>query len=703
MKVLLKKAVFTAVLWLLPLVVPAALEGFFRLIRYGGNRDLFVLQKSGSVSEYVLNENFTRRYFFQKGIKTPVPLSQRFTAVKDSLTRRIFCLGESTTQGFPFPPNGAYPYILQNILTDYFPDKKIEVLNCGITGITSHCVLDMEREILDKYQPDALVIYTGHNEFYGVFGRASALSPSHSARLTQLFLQLQNSRFFLFLREGISRFYGRSVRRPSERPANTLMSLMAKDTEILLDSPIVSETAQQFRKNLTLMCRLAQKRGVPIVFCTLVDNLKDLPPFASKNRSDLFPRDSLQWAEEMRLGDKLQKTGQFVEAAKAYRRALAVDSSAALTHFKLAQCLFECGDYQEAAKHFSTAKDLDVVRFRAPSSFNAIIRQVTAEKRVPLADCFEAFARHSPNGIIGKELLLEHVHPNLRGHCLIAETIAKAVVNSHILGPAARTSPARSIDEYLQQCRLTVLDQEVVQYSLFRLTSNWPFSSQESQRSYQRVGNSRTEALARQLIDEGKSNWVELHLIYGSELAAVDQFEEAEAEFLAALTMYPAIVAYDCLGRLYLRLTESAYRDAKDYRRAEYYFKRGFAMYSEGLQRSPDDLEMNMNYALLLLMRADYAEAAENQLRKVIRLSPQHLNAHRLLIELLFRRNKFDQAEMLVRQALERFPNEGRFYTDLALVEMRKGNISAAVSRLEQAARLGDKEKAEKLLRMLRW
>ncbi|MDZ7317411.1 MAG: tetratricopeptide repeat protein [candidate division KSB1 bacterium] len=697
-----KKIIFTAILWLLPFLFLACLEGVLQIIRYGGNRDLFVLQKSGSISEYVLNENFTRRYFFQKGIKTPVPLSQRFLAVKDASTRRIFCLGESTTQGFPYPPNGAYPFILQNILTDYYPDKKIEVLNCGITGITSHCVLDMEREILDKYRPDVLVIYTGHNEFYGVFGRASALSPSHSARLTQLFLQLQNSRFFLFLRDGISRFYSRSVQRPSERPANTLMSLMAKDTEILLDSPIVSETAQQFRKNLTLMCRLAQKRGVPIVFCTLVDNLKDLPPFASKNRSDLFPRDSLQWAEKMRLGDKLQKTGQFVEAAKAYRRALAVDSSAALIRFKLAQCLFELGDYQEAAKHFSAAKDLDVVRFRAPSSFNAIIRQVTDEKHVSLADCFEAFARRSPGGIMGKELLLEHVHPNLSGHYLIAETIAEALIDSRILGPAASTSPAKSIDEYLQQCRLTILDHEIVQYSLFRLTSNWPFSTNEQSHVYQRVGNPRTEALARQLVDEGKSNWVELHLVYGSELAAADQFEPAEAEFLAALTMYPAAAAYDCLGRLYLRLTESAYRDEKDYRRADYYFKRGLSVYREALQRYADDLEMNMNYALLLLMRADYAEAAEKQLRRVIELAPAHLNAHKLLIELLLRRQNSAQAEALIQQALEHFPREGRFYTDLALLEMQKGNLAAAVTCLEKAARLGDKEKAEKLLRMLR-
>jgi hypothetical protein len=126
------------------------------LFGYGETRTL-LLDKSPAKPEYVLNKNFTRRYFFREGIRTPVPISQRFSAKKDSVTYRIFCLGESTTQGFPYSANGAFPAQLKNILSTLNPKRNIEVVNCGITAITSHSVLDMERNP-QKYKPDLLVI-----------------------------------------------------------------------------------------------------------------------------------------------------------------------------------------------------------------------------------------------------------------------------------------------------------------------------------------------------------------------------------------------------------------------------------------------------------------------------------------------------------------------------------------------------------------
>ena len=93
-----KKILFRIILVLLPFLILSFIETGLQIFNYGGNLDLFVLERKGKVTEYVLNKDFTKRYFFQKGLQTPVPLSQTFSARKDSSTYRIFCLGESSVQ-----------------------------------------------------------------------------------------------------------------------------------------------------------------------------------------------------------------------------------------------------------------------------------------------------------------------------------------------------------------------------------------------------------------------------------------------------------------------------------------------------------------------------------------------------------------------------------------------------------------------------
>ncbi|RPH97972.1 MAG: hypothetical protein EHM72_13180, partial [Calditrichaeota bacterium] len=294
-----KKRVFILLLLFMPLIFILLFEMVLQLFGYGGNLDLFVLKKTGQVEEYVLNENFTKRYFFHKGIKPPIPLSQTFPAKKESSTYRIFCLGESTTQGFPYTPNAAYPAMLKNILTGYFSDRKIQVINCGITAITSHSVLDMEREIIKKYQPDLLVIYTGHNEFYGVFGQASHLTFIKNRSLLQLFLKLQRTKLFLMMRDFVNLFFTHQFERDADgqHQPKTLMQIMAKDIGIDYGNDLYQKTTADYNKNLADMSRIAHKHHVDVILCSLVDNRLDHPPFGSKHCRNFAEKDTLQWHE----------------------------------------------------------------------------------------------------------------------------------------------------------------------------------------------------------------------------------------------------------------------------------------------------------------------------------------------------------------------------------------------------------------------
>ena len=58
------------------------------------------------------------------------------------------------------------------MLEDAFPQRQVEVFNMGITAISSFGVARVVEDAMDL-KPDAIVVYTGHNEIYGAYGAAS--------------------------------------------------------------------------------------------------------------------------------------------------------------------------------------------------------------------------------------------------------------------------------------------------------------------------------------------------------------------------------------------------------------------------------------------------------------------------------------------------------------------------------------------------
>ena len=87
----------------------------------------------------------------------------RFLKKKAPGTFRIFCVGGSTTRGWPFHMKISYPYLLSLELKDLLPHKKIEVINAGIMGSDSFSDSFLVHQIMD-YEPDLIIVYEGRNE-----------------------------------------------------------------------------------------------------------------------------------------------------------------------------------------------------------------------------------------------------------------------------------------------------------------------------------------------------------------------------------------------------------------------------------------------------------------------------------------------------------------------------------------------------------
>ena len=78
-----------------------------------------------------------------------------------------------------------------------------------------------------------------------------------------------------------------------------------------------------------------------------------------------------------------------------------------------------------------------------------IIRQVAAETGTPLVDAEAVIATHSRRGFPDRQWLVDHVHPTVEGHQLIADAIAAKLAELKIVSPAPGWESAR--DEAFRQ------------------------------------------------------------------------------------------------------------------------------------------------------------------------------------------------------------------------------------------------------------
>ena len=95
---------FYAVSVLLPVIFFVILEIFLRIINYGYHLDQWVDVGEG---KYIINSDIGRKYF-TSGDFNPTPSEDEFDIHKKVNAFRVFVLGESSAEGFPYSPMGSF-------------------------------------------------------------------------------------------------------------------------------------------------------------------------------------------------------------------------------------------------------------------------------------------------------------------------------------------------------------------------------------------------------------------------------------------------------------------------------------------------------------------------------------------------------------------------------------------------------------------
>ena len=413
-----------------PLLILALAESALRLFNVGYSTELMSDCTVGGQPSSCYNLFFAAPFFPPGMIKAP----QFYTIpkLKTPDTYRIFVLGESAAMGDPDPAYGFSRY-LEVMLRERFPTTKMEVVNTGIVAIDSHVLLPIARE-LANYKPDLFFIYAGNNEVVGPYGPGTALTASS--------LSLPAIRSSIFVR---STRLGQLLAKASQPRSDWKGMEMFLDKQVRADSPSLQRTYANFASNLRDIVTAARGSGARVLLSTVATNLKDCPPFASLHRDGLSPEALGQWSSMMERGVVLENARSFAEALNAYTAAAKIDDQYAELQYRIARCLWARGEYAPAKVHFVRAQDLDTLRFRADTKINEIIRAVanSSGKQVELLDAQSALEGESPDGVIGSELLYEHVHLNPQGNYLLARAAFVQIVSSF---PAGIRASAPSID-----------------------------------------------------------------------------------------------------------------------------------------------------------------------------------------------------------------------------------------------------------------
>ena len=92
-------------------------------------------------------------------------------------------------------------------------------------------------------------------------------------------------------------------------------------------------------------------------------------------------------------------------------------------HYRLGQVYQQLGQFESAKHHLILAKEEDVCPLRIVEPMYAAIGRVAKLNGLPIVDVKAFFEGVAPDGIPGRESMLDHVHPTIFGHQQISELL----------------------------------------------------------------------------------------------------------------------------------------------------------------------------------------------------------------------------------------------------------------------------------------
>ena len=501
--------------------VKPALQTEDPFVGFASNAPLFV-PAPGSNGGQVLTTASNKKDYFNR---------QSFPQEKGPGTYRIFCLGGSTTYGRPYDDTTSFVGWLRELLPAADRSRKWEVINAGGISYASYRVAHLMEELI-HHQPDLFIIYTGHNEFleertYRKLREIPPLVRSAASLLAQ-------TRTWSAMSTGLQKLniYPRAAKEDRANLAqevDTILDQSIGPERYTRDDSLQENILKHYRISLERMVLLARSVGAQVIFVTPASNLKDFSPFKSQHT------DSTNTAGRQRTEELLAMTTPFVWeknwqlVLQFLDEAVPLDPRYAELHYRRGQALLGLGRFEEAKEALRLARDEDVCPLRALTPMGRIVADVAREQGVMLIDFVDLLERRMQStqgyAILGQEYFLDHVHPTIEGHKLLAVALVKAMTGQGLVqpGPAWGEETIASVAAKIEGN----IDQEAHGRALANLARVllWAGKSDDAVRlarqamemagDYQQVAINASTTLATIYISQGKAKRA-LDLLYSS-------------------------------------------------------------------------------------------------------------------------------------------------------------------------------------------
>jgi tetratricopeptide (TPR) repeat protein len=522
----------------------------------------------------------------------------------------------------------------------------------GITATNSYTVLDISKDLMD-YSPDLIIVYDGHNEFYGVLGAASNDRVAPARWMTLLYLRMVHLRTFQLTSNIVGEILSRFGKKPVDYSNRvTMMEQVARGKTIPYGNDIYEKGYTIFQANLKDLAHRCRDQKIPLILSTQVSNFRDQQPFISNHSSNTSERQHSRFQQFYKSGLVFQSEGNLDSACASFRSAIALDSLYADAHYHLAQCLDTQAKKHEAYAEYILARNYDELRFRTDSKFNNLIRSLDDHEHEFVADIEEVFKSLSQDSLVGRNFIFEHLHPNARGHFFIAKEYVRLMREHSLLTTSEEWAKCDTVtDAFLWERRhLTDLDEFLAARKTEFLTSGWPFQSVTS--AVTPVEKTDTLRFIAELAARNQIGWdnahrraAEFYLLHNDGTHARMEYETIINQFPLDLDTYlkQAQFCFEkkeflkaetiLLATLHVRRTSSAYRVLGDIQMKQGRSERAIQYYEE-LNKFPADPvatpENNYMLAVAYLL-SQKTVLAVHTLEQILNQYPSYRPAQELL------------------------------------------------------------------------
>jgi len=331
----------------------------------------------------------------------------------------------------------------------------VSIVNAGVNSYGSQRLAPLAEEVLDIFDIDLLILYTGHNEFQERRFYRHLIEESPIIR--EIRIRLWHLHLYTSIRTAVREVRLRTVGFEEKEPwaVPGRRSVLPEKPELAGMHGNWEEslmTYRHFRFNLQKIGKLAGRRGIPLLVVLPVSNDQYLswsPCFHETWTPEEIEELDRRWEEGWSLYSYYGQTNGAIEVLENLEDEFGPHSGIELGLHRLFNAI---GDSVTAVTWLRKSYDNDCSPSMANDRIAGILRDFAETEGHRLLDARTKFRGLSRLGIITREFMADHCHLNRKGRGILFEMIAKEVADmletgALLIGEADRSPAAQHGDD----------------------------------------------------------------------------------------------------------------------------------------------------------------------------------------------------------------------------------------------------------------